>query len=118
MQELRTENLALRSQLLELNAAGPAQAWWDGPSRSGGGGSGECREREAAAHAAALRAAEADAASREALQLARREQLAASLALMGQLRRVQALEALRLSDLEVGWDGAGWSGVDGMWDAA
>ncbi|GLI58661.1 hypothetical protein VaNZ11_000404 [Volvox africanus] len=106
--ELRSDNVALRTQLMAVSApAGGhrgdtfSEAWnnrpWGNAAAHPLVASGE---REAAAHAAALRAAEADAASREMLQSARREQVAASLALLSQLRRVQALEAMRLSDLQ------------------
>ncbi len=59
-------------------------------------------QREAAAHHAALAAAQQEAAALEALTAARREAAAAARALVAQLRRVQALEALRLKDLQVG----------------
>ncbi|GIL46938.1 hypothetical protein Vafri_3810 [Volvox africanus] len=106
--ELRADNVALRTQLMAASAPGGghrgdtfSEAWnnrpWGNAAAHPLVASGE---REAAAHAAALRAAEADATSREMLQSARREQVAASLALLSQLRRMQALEAMRLSDLQ------------------
>ncbi|KXZ49915.1 hypothetical protein GPECTOR_19g366 [Gonium pectorale] len=90
---LRAENVAVRSQLLATISAG--------------GGDAYSRTREEAAQAAALQAAEESAATREALQSVRREQVAASRALMSQLRRMQALESMRLSDLRVREMGTG-----------
>lgn len=88
-QELRADNVTLRAQL--LGELAPEAA----------------RQREAAAHVSALRAAESDAATRDALKSARREQVATSLALLSQLRRMQALEAMRLRDLQVTPGGGG-----------
>ncbi|GFR46465.1 hypothetical protein Agub_g8041 [Astrephomene gubernaculifera] len=95
---LRSENMALRTQLL-ANVAAQAQAHLEYGCNAADDIAASC-EREAAAHSAALSAAQADAAARELLESARREQVATSRALLGQLRRMQALEAMRLSDIQ------------------
>ncbi|PNH09930.1 hypothetical protein TSOC_003394, partial [Tetrabaena socialis] len=101
---LRTENVAIRQQLVALTTTRPPMGASAGPAPGRESLAATdvetSREREAAAQAAALQAAQADAGAREMLEGARREQVATSLALLAQLRRVQALEAMRLSDLQ------------------
>ena len=91
-QRHRAEASALRLQRLELGAAGMGVGISGSGGSSSGGNDAELLER-------LLEAQAAEAALRSLLDEAREQQVAAAKALSSELRRVHALERLRISDV-------------------